>query len=250
MTEDLDLAFGILTVASFAASFLLFFMVIGCGTVYVWTDARARRKSLPQTFIWAATTALIAPLGFFVYLGIHNREGATGVTPPLMSLRGLTVLSIVFLALFFLVNPSIALPVTNDGASMEPTLEQGDRLIGDRISVRFGALERGDIVLLRDVDGDLVVKRVIGLPGETVAVAAGRTWINRSPLTEGYILKPPRYYLPPLQVPDDTYYVLGDNRNISVDSHYFGPVPRGNIVAKVRYRFWPPSRVSIMSIIK
>lgn len=246
MNDDLDLAFGILTVGSFAAAFLLFFVIIFCSTVFVWSDARARCKTVPQAFVWALSAALIAPLGYFLYLAIHNRQGRTDVSPPLVSLRGLTMLSLSFMVLFFLINPSIALPVQNEGASMEPTLEERDRLIGDRFSVRFGHLRRLDVVLLRDLDGDLVVKRIIGLPGETIAVAGGRTYINRQPLDEDYILMPPRYYLPPLQVPDDTYYVLGDNRNISVDSHYFGPVPRGNIVAKVRFRFWPPSRVSII----
>lgn len=246
MTDDLDLAFGILAVGSIASSFLLLFVIILCSTVFVWKDARAWGKSLPQALVWAATAALVAPLGFFLYLAIHRREGQTGVRPPLVSLRGLTILSILFMGLFFVINPSIALPVQNVGSSMEPTLREGDRLIGDRFVVRFGTLRRGDIVLLRDLDGDLVVKRIVGLPGEAIAVAGGKTWIDQEPLDEPYLLKPPRYYLPPLQVPDDTYYVLGDNRNVSVDSHYFGPVPRGNIVAKVRFRFWPPSRVSII----
>jgi len=246
LPEDLDLAFGILTVASFASSFILFALIVACSTVYVWTDALARRKSWMQALVWALASAMVAPFGMFMYLAVHSREGKTGVTPPLLSTRGLIGLAIVFMALFFVVNPSIALPVTNEGASMEPTLEDGDRLIGDRISARWDRINRGDIVLLRDLDGDLLVKRIIGLPGDTIAVNRGRTLINNQPLTERYIFMPPRYYLPPLRVPDDTYYVLGDNRNISVDSHFFGPVPAGSILAKVRYRFWPLNRVSII----
>jgi signal peptidase I len=246
MPEELDHAFGILTVGSIAASYLLLLVIVCCSTVYVFVDARARNKSIFQALIWSLTCTLVPPLGLYIYLWIHLREGPTGITPPLVSLRGLIISSVVFLILFFGVNPAIILPVTNVGSSMEPTLEEGDRLVGDRFAVRLGALRRRDVVLLRDLDGDLLVKRIIGLPGETINVQGGQTRVNGQALEEPYTLKPPRYFLPPLRVPDDTYYVLGDNRNVSVDSHYFGPVPRTNILAKVRYRFWPLPRVSII----
>ena len=246
MSEDLDLTFGILAVGSYASAFMLLFLIVSCGTAYVWADALARNKSMAQALVWALTSALVAPLGFFLYIWIHLREGPTGITPPLFSVRGLAILATVFLVLFFGINPSIAFPVTNEGASMEPELRAGDRLIGDKLSVGAGSLRRGNIVLLRDLDGDLIVKRIVGLPGETIAVYQGRTWINGQELAEPYLNSRIRYFMPPLSVPDDTYFVLGDNRNISVDSHIFGPVPRGNVVAKVRYRFWPVPRVSII----
>lgn len=246
MPDDLDLAFGLIAVASLVAVFLLDFFVVLCSAVFIWSDARARAKSRFQAIVWAATGVLIPPLGLYLYLWIHMREGRTGVSPPLVSLRGLIAISIAFLVLFFGVNPRLTLPVTNEGTSMEPTLEENDRLVGDLLSVKIYPLKRGEVVLLRDIDGDLLVKRVIGLPGETIEVGNGQTLINGKPIHEDYLFKQPLYRLPRLSVPDDTYYVLGDNRNVSLDSHFFGPVPRSNIVGKVRFRFWPLRRASII----
>ncbi len=245
MNENVDLAFGILTVALHVSVFVLFLpLLVACSTLYVWADARASGKSVPQALIWAANSVIV-PFGLLVYLAIHQRQPKTAVTPPLLSLRGLVVLGLMFLTLL-IVDPFLTRLVTTEGSSMEPTLEEGDKLIGDKLSVKMYPMNRGDIVLLSDIDGDQVVKRIIGLPGETISVGGGQTRINGQAILEKYILMPPRYYLPPLRVPDDTYYVLGDNRNISVDSHFFGPVPANAIIAKVRYRFWPLSRVSII----
>lgn len=136
--------------------------------------------------------------------------------------------------------------------SMLPTLQIDDRLIVDKVSYRFNTPQRGDIVVFSPTAAlekqnfhDAFIKRVIGLPGETIAVRGGRVYVNDQPLQENYIGKDeaPQYEWGPQTVPPDSYLVLGDNRNNSYDSHYWGFVPRDKIIGRAVVRFWPPNRV-------
>jgi len=133
--------------------------------------------------------------------------------------------------------------------SMLPTLQINDRLIIDKVSYHFSQVKRGDIVVfnptevLRTKFKDAFIKRVIGLPGDTVEVKNGLVYINQEPLEENYIAAEPDYTYGPVTVPDGQYLVLGDNRNNSYDSHYWGFVPHDLIVGKAVARFWPPQRL-------
>ena len=134
--------------------------------------------------------------------------------------------------------------------SMLPTLQINDRLIVDKLSYHFHSLERGDIVVFSPTETlkdqgfkDAFIKRVIGLPGEKVEVKGGRVYINDQPLREDYIEEKPSYQWGPVTVAADSYLVLGDNRNNSYDSHYWGFVPRDRIIGRAVVRFWPPNRV-------
>ena len=134
--------------------------------------------------------------------------------------------------------------------SMEPTLQINDRLIIDKISYDFSSPTRGDVVvfnptrtLRQEKFHDAFIKRVIGLPGETVAVHDGRVYINGSALTETYIAAKSDYRFGPVVVPANSYLVLGDNRNNSYDSHYWGFVPRQDIIGRAIFRFWPLARI-------
>jgi signal peptidase I len=134
--------------------------------------------------------------------------------------------------------------------SMEPTLQINDRLIIDKLSYDFTAPQRGDVVVfnptktLREQNfHDAFIKRVIGLPGETVEVRNGQVWVNGAPLREKYIEAPPNYQWGPVVVPANSYLVLGDNRNNSYDSHYWGFVPRHDIIGKAVFRFYPFDRI-------
>ncbi|MBW4620851.1 MAG: signal peptidase I [Cyanosarcina radialis HA8281-LM2] len=146
--------------------------------------------------------------------------------------------------------------------SMLPTLQIDDRLIVEKVSYLFGSPNRGDIVVFMPPDKanqicptppsadptkkpqkEAFIKRVVGLPGEKVQVKEGRVYINDRPLREGYIEEEPRYNWGPQTIPNNSYLVLGDNRNNSCDSHFWGFVPRSNIIGRAVVRFWPPNRL-------
>lgn len=133
--------------------------------------------------------------------------------------------------------------------SMLPTLEINDRLIIDKLGYKFKDPERGDVVVFSPTEQlktqykDAFIKRIIGLPGETVKVRDGLVYINGEPLDEDYIAEEPQYNWGPEVIPENSYLVLGDNRNNSYDSHYWGFVPRDHIIGRAIVRFWPPNRV-------
>lgn len=143
--------------------------------------------------------------------------------------------------------------------SMVPTLEVGDRLLVEKVTGRFAVPRRGDILvfyrphqpsatanvwrwlgLTADVP---LIKRVIGLPGETIQVAKGQVRINGQIIPEPYIEHPPSYTLDPVTIPHDHLFMLGDNRNNSMDSHIWGPLPMSNVIGHAVARFWPITRV-------
>ncbi|MBD2038469.1 signal peptidase I [Phormidium sp. FACHB-592] len=134
--------------------------------------------------------------------------------------------------------------------SMLPTLQINDRLIVDKLGYHFKNPERGDVVVFSPTDTlekqnfhDAFIKRVIGLPGDKVEVKGGRVFINDQALRESYIAEDPQYQYGPVTVPQDAYLVLGDNRNNSYDSHYWGFVPRDRIIGRAIVRFWPMNRL-------
>lgn len=133
--------------------------------------------------------------------------------------------------------------------SMLPTLQINDRLIIDKISYDFSDPQRGDIVVFNPTKTleeqnfhDAFIKRVIGLPGDKVEVKNNTVYVDNIPLKEKYIEAAPSYQWGPVVVPAESYLVLGDNRNDSYDSHYWGFVPRKNIIGKASFRFWPFNR--------
>lgn len=133
--------------------------------------------------------------------------------------------------------------------SMLPTLEINDRLIIDKLGYRFTEPERGDVVVFNPTEElsqqykDAFIKRIIGLPGETLEVRDGQVFVNGEPIEENYIAEEPQYNWGPETIPEDNYLVLGDNRNNSYDSHYWGFVPREKIIGRAIVRFWPLGRM-------
>jgi signal peptidase I len=134
--------------------------------------------------------------------------------------------------------------------SMLPTLQINDRLIIDKVSYHFTQPDRGDIVVFQPTEElrqqnfkDAFIKRIIGLPGDTVEVKDDTVFVNGEALSENYLQDYPDYQWGPETVPEDQYLVLGDNRNNSYDSHYWGFVPRGNIIGRAVVRFWPLNRL-------
>jgi len=151
-------------------------------------------------------------------------------------------LSVIVLAilLFLLVHTVIQNSQVFD-ISMQPTLVAGQRVIVLKV---FYSLERGDIVIVRPPiePNKEFVKRLIGLPGDIVEVKNNIVVINSMPLDEPYIKAMPAYSFGPYEVPENNYFVLGDNRNNSSDSHNGWTVTRQEIVGKVWLRYWPLSQ--------
>lgn len=135
-------------------------------------------------------------------------------------------------------------------SSMEPTLQINDRLIVEKISYHLKNPERGDIVVFNPPDAlirqnfkDAFIKRIIGIPGDKVEVYNGIVFINGQAIKESYIAQKPNYRFGPVTVPEGQYLVLGDNRNNSYDSHYWGFVPKEKLIGRAAVRFWPFNRV-------
>ncbi len=138
-------------------------------------------------------------------------------------------------------------------SSMEPTLQINDRLIIEKISYHFQRPERGDIVVFNPTEAlqknnfkDAFIKRVIGLPGDTVKVSKKQVYVNGQVISEDYIAQAPDYDFGPVTVPADQYLVLGDNRNNSYDSHFWGFVPREKLIGRAFVRFWPFTRLGLL----
>ncbi|MGQ9866114.1 MAG: signal peptidase I [Pseudanabaenaceae cyanobacterium] len=166
----------------------------------------------------------------------------------------------------------IAEPRYIPSSSMEPTLQINDRLIVEKITYRFRAPERGEVVVfyppnhpLVDDTSKVYIKRVVGLPGDRLRIAKGTVFVNDQPLPEPYIAEGPRYQLPitnekdclgcfpvPVElsakgnpvfvVPPGHFWVMGDNRNNSQDSHAWGFLPQQNLVGRAVFRYWPLDR--------
>ena len=133
------------------------------------------------------------------------------------------------------------------GSSMEPNLREGERLLVSKVVYDLHEPERGDIVVFHSPNRQRVdfIKRLIALPGETVWVKDGVVYINGHQLHEPYIKDLPRYTLTQREIPEDEYFVLGDNRNNSNDSHNGWTVPQERIIGKTWLSIWPPNKWGI-----
>lgn len=154
----------------------------------------------------------------------------------------LDILETVILAvvLYFGIN-AISARVRVDGLSMIPSLQNGEYVLVSRLSYKTGIPHRGDIIVFSlplDETQDLI-KRVVGLPGETITVRNGKVAVNGIMLQEPYIAQSP-LYSGEWTVGEDQLFVLGDNRNDSKDSHQWGLLPMKNVIGKALIIYWPP----------
>lgn len=163
----------------------------------------------------------------------------------------LIALAIIIPVRYFLFQPFIV-----TGHSMLPNFQDGEYLIIDEISYYFYSPQRGDVVVIHSPQdqGQYFIKRVIGLPGETIEVAGGRVVVKNQQWPEGKALE--EKYISNstvtfgnihVSLPEDQFYVLGDNRTASTDSRFFGPVNRNAIVGKVFLRAFPLNRFGVFS---
>src|SRR5690606_11139489 len=152
------------------------------------------------------------------------------------------------LALFIMT--FVARAFTVDGPSMRPTLEDGQRLLVDRLTYRFQDPQRGDVIVFRYPANPRqhFIKRIIAIPGDEVLIARGTVYVNGVALEEPYIAGPMFGSFGPVVVPPDSYFVLGDNRNNSEDSRdrRVGFVPRDHIIGRAIWRYWSVPQMSIL----
>ncbi|MGB3650964.1 MAG: signal peptidase I, partial [Rivularia sp. (in: cyanobacteria)] len=135
------------------------------------------------------------------------------------------------------------------------TLHTGDRLVVEKISYRFNSPKFGDIVVFQPPpelqrrgysEDQAFIKRVIGTPGDTIKIDDGKVYVNDNLLQENYIKEPSVKPFPLVKVPENQYFMMGDNRNDSNDSRYWGFLPKTNMIGKATFRFWPLDRIGII----
>ena len=134
------------------------------------------------------------------------------------------------------------------GHSMEPNIHEAQYLLIDKLLYSWGQPRRGDIIVLRppDVAGEVYLKRVIGLPGESVEVRDGRVYIDNQPIQESWATKAfPESNWGPAQVGANELFVMGDNRPGSRDSRYFGMLTRDRVIGRSFLCYWPPSEWTV-----
>jgi|MTBAKSStandDraft_1061840.scaffolds.fasta_scaffold21672_1 signal peptidase I len=131
------------------------------------------------------------------------------------------------------------------GQSMEPNLHSDQRLIVEKLSYHMHPPRRGDVIVLKlhHDNSELLIKRVIGLPGEQVEIKAGRVYVNGVALEEPYLNQYTQGQMAPRVVPPLQVFVLGDNRGFSNDSRSFGMVDFSDIVGRAWFSYWPISQI-------
>lgn len=187
-----------------------------------------------------------------------ERETADGEHgPPRHTVRRLVtewvVIILVALGVALVVRTYVAQTFYVPSTSMYPTLKAGDRIVVNKLAFVFGSVQRGDIVVFRrppaeDCGGPPVpdlVKRVIGLPDETISARGGQVYITGKRLSEPWLPHVSSTFTSnfgPVKIPAGDYFMMGDNRVSSCDSRMWGPVKRSYIVGKVDVIMWPPSQ--------
>lgn len=141
-------------------------------------------------------------------------------------------------------------PVKVEGTSMMPSLVNQERIFINKFVYRFSPVERGDTVVFQfpQDTSKSYIKRVIGMPGDTVEVINGTVFVNGQPLNEPYVPEEmrDRHSAARITLKSDEYYVMGDHRNSSNDSRNWGPVRRGYIYGKAVFVYWPLDRLGLL----
>jgi len=171
--------------------------------------------------------------------------------PPELSrrmklLREIVDTAILTAVVFLLVNAATS-RFQIESVSMQPSLFEGERLIVDKISYRLGAPQRGDIVVFTIVgEPKDLIKRVIGLPGDTIEIAEGVVYIDGLRLDEPYVELRSGDAYSARKLGTDEYFVMGDNRGNSRDSRVFGPIQLSSIVGRAWLIYWPVANLGLV----
>lgn len=169
-------------------------------------------------------------------------------------LKELILYVVLFLVCIFIIPQYVVQRTIVDQTSMENTLHSGDNLIVEKVSYRFKNPERFDIIIFHPVatdENEFYVKRVIGLPGETIQIKDNKIYINEKELKENYgknSIIDPGIAKDPITLGDDEFFVMGDNRDVSLDSRSpeVGLVKKDSIQAKAIFRIWPLSEIGTL----
>ncbi|WP_178551620.1 signal peptidase I [Frisingicoccus sp.] len=168
-------------------------------------------------------------------------------------IAGLVIYCLIVIAAMFLIIKYVGQRTVVMGHSMEPTLQDSDNLITDKITYRFRDPKRFDIIVFpfKDNRATLLIKRIVGMPGETVQVIDGNVYVNGYALEDNYgnaVMTDPGLAADPVVLKEDEYFVLGDNRNNSTDSRFesVGNIHRSEIIGRAWLRVWPLNKLSLL----
>jgi signal peptidase I len=158
------------------------------------------------------------------------------------------VILLAVLVAFALVRPFILEPFYIPSNSMYPELRAGDRIFVSKLAYRLGEPERDEVIVFYGAESsgwpdEIFVKRVIALPGEHISINYGKTYVEGFNVQEPFLKYAPYNDFGTYHVPPRSYFVMGDNRNDSRDSRYWGAVPRANLIGRAVMVFWPLNRV-------
>ena len=185
----------------------------------------------------------------------HDATDLKSLDTPRGFWSDITVFALIVLLFVVPIRLFVAQPFIVNGSSMEPTFATGQYLIIDELTYRFGRPERGDVIVFNFPDDPkkFFIKRIIGLPGETVAIQNGHVVITNAEHPDGIILQEP--YLPTntqlseslsVTLGDHDYFVMGDNRNASFDSRAWGPLDQNLIVGRALLRLFPIQAIDVL----
>jgi len=173
---------------------------------------------------------------------VHERRKTPALIRVLLEILETLVIALV---LYFLIDAVVA-RVRVENISMKPTLQPDEFLMVNKLAYRFSDYQRGDIVVFHHSAQEDYIKRVIGVPGDQVEIAGGQVIVNETVLDEPYIAAIPEYS-GAWTVPDGMLFVLGDNRNLSSDSHKWGFVPQESVVGKALVVYWPLAEAKFLT---
>lgn len=181
------------------------------------------------------------------YLPTAKRSAKVGYTAVEL-LRPWLQTAVTTVALFLFVITFLIQGFCVFGSCMEPNLRTGERVLGNKLVYRLKSPVRGEVVVFKyPQDPEKVyIKRVIGLPGETIEIRGGKVYIDGWLLSEPYLAHTPHGYYGPERIKTGNLFVMGDYRDQSNDSRYWGELPIENIQAKAWLRYWPVKRLTLL----